>query len=257
MNKSKEPNVWNEDTIEEEIVKEAVEPTVVKDPARLIPSVEFDLEGLMTDFPTARDLEKFVYDQTGIILNLKGRSNKLKYQIAMDVLNGGEVNEQYLSLENPYLEKNELIPEEPLKPIPARDPRLPPQSELQHLFHSRMVPHPDYEMRALDAKVTVCFRKYNNGMLSYEIEGPLERHSFGEKLDKYGRSRPEIIKWIDPRTGEQLLRNLDGSFTKQGQRLRTLMESYKVNKNASQWSVWVDKDFSVFQKDSIDNPWSE
>jgi len=48
----------------------------------------YDLEGLMTDFPTARELEKFVFDQTGHVLNLKGRSNKFKYQTAMDVLNG-------------------------------------------------------------------------------------------------------------------------------------------------------------------------
>ena len=42
----------------------------------------YDLEGLMTDFPTARELEKFVFDQTGHVLNLKGRSNKFKYQTA-------------------------------------------------------------------------------------------------------------------------------------------------------------------------------
>ena len=42
----------------------------------------YDFEGLMTDFPTAKDLEKFVFDQTGIVLNLKGRSNKFKYQKA-------------------------------------------------------------------------------------------------------------------------------------------------------------------------------
>ena len=35
----------------------------------------YDLEGLMTDFPTAKELEKFVFDQTGIVLNIKGRSN--------------------------------------------------------------------------------------------------------------------------------------------------------------------------------------
>ena len=37
--------------------------------------LQFDIEGLMTDFPTAKDLERFVYEQTGYILNLKGRAN--------------------------------------------------------------------------------------------------------------------------------------------------------------------------------------
>ena len=56
---------------------------------------EFDIEGLMTDFPTATELERFVYDQTGVVLNLKGRANKLKYQIAMDVLNNVEIDPKY------------------------------------------------------------------------------------------------------------------------------------------------------------------
>ena len=37
-------------------------------------NAEFDTEGLMTDFPTATDLERFVFDQTGVVLNLKGRA---------------------------------------------------------------------------------------------------------------------------------------------------------------------------------------
>ena len=50
----------------------------------------------MTDFPTAKELERFVYDETGIVLNLKGRANKLKYQVAMDVLNGVEVDQKFI-----------------------------------------------------------------------------------------------------------------------------------------------------------------
>jgi porphobilinogen synthase len=42
----------------------------------------------MTDFPTAKDLEKFLFDKTGVALDLKGRSNKYKYQ--MDVGNRAE-----------------------------------------------------------------------------------------------------------------------------------------------------------------------
>ena len=211
---------------------------------------EFDLEGLMTDFPTARELEKFIYDQTGIALNLKGRANKLKYQVAMDVLNGVSPGEEYVTKENPYLDKNELIPEEPLPPVPERDPTLPAPSEMQNLFHSKFVPHPDPEMRALDAKVTVCFRKYKNGMISYEVEGPLEKRNFGEKVDKFGRSRPEIVKWLDPRSGEQLMRNRDGSMTFMGQRLKALMQKHRV------WDRWIDREFVGLVQDIIDNPWA-
>ena len=74
----------------------------------------FDLEGLMTDFPTAKELERFVYDQTGIVLNLKGRANKLKYTVALDVLNGVEVDPAFVGVENPYIERIDMVPEDPV-----------------------------------------------------------------------------------------------------------------------------------------------
>lgn len=215
-------------------------------------NVEYDLEGLMTDFPTAKELERFVYDQTGVILNVKGLNNKIKYQIAMDVLNGQEPDSKYVSTENPYLERNELIPEEPIKPIPERDPTIPPQSEVQHFFHHFNIIHPDTNMRALDAKVRVMFRKYKNGMITYEIEGPLEQHAIGEKLDKYGRSRPEKLVWVDPRSGEQVVRRQDGSYTARGQALVTYCKS---REGGQVWSVWIDKDFAILNQQAIDNPW--
>ena len=52
-------------------------------------------------------------------------------------------------------------------------------------------------MRAQDKKVHMTFRKYNNGMISYEIHGPLVQRPFGEKINKYGKTVPEIIKWIE------------------------------------------------------------
>jgi hypothetical protein len=87
--------------------------------------IEFDLDGLMTDFPTAKELERFVYDQTCRVLNLKGRANKLKYQVAMDVLNGQEIDPQFEGGDNPYIERADLVPVEDLKPAPARDATLP------------------------------------------------------------------------------------------------------------------------------------
>ena len=83
---------------------------------------EYDIDGLMTDFPTATELERFVYDQTGHVLNLKGRANKLKYQVAMDVLNGITVDVKFTGGDNPYVDRSELVPVEDLKPVPDRDP---------------------------------------------------------------------------------------------------------------------------------------
>ena len=56
-----------------EATQTAVAPAGPAQPSK-IPVVEyensFDMEGLMTDFPTAKELEKFVYDRTGVVLNL-------------------------------------------------------------------------------------------------------------------------------------------------------------------------------------------
>ena len=130
-------------------------------------STEFDLEGLMTDFPTAKELERFVFDQTGVVLNLKGRANKLKYQTAMDVLNGQEVDPAYLGSDNPYVDKVDMVPVEDLKPVPKRDESLPDREQIQNLFFSPLVPHPNEESRARGKKCHCMFRKYKTGEISY------------------------------------------------------------------------------------------
>jgi len=215
---------------------------------------DFDIDGLMSDFPTAKDLERFVFDQTGIVLNLKGRANKLKYQVAMDVLNGLDVEPKFLGGENPYIDKADMIPEEELKAVPSRDKTLPDRKSVQNTFISRTVPHPDVEYRAQDYKVEVAFRKYNNGMISYEIMGPLMKRPQGEKIDKFGRIRPEIIRWVNPRTGEQVLMRDDGTLTPQGKRLRAMMQSQKVN-TSNYWEVWIDREFISVDSSAAHNPW--
>ena len=215
---------------------------------------DFDIEGLMTDFPTATELERFVYDQTGVTLNLKGRANQLKYQVAMDVLNGNEVDLKYIGGDNPYINKAEMVPMEELKPAPARDSSLPPRTDVQNSFYSPIIPHPDAEQRAQDKKVHMMFRKYNNGMISYEILGPLEQKAHGEKVNKYGQTVPEIIKWVDPRTGEQVVMREDGTLTKQGKRLRGMMQTFRVNKS-NQWEVWIDREFISVDDSAAHNPW--
>lgn len=250
-------NPWGDDaTLPQEPTE--TKTTSKKKPVKTITvekqSLEFDLEGLMTDFPTAKELERFVFDQTGVVLNLKGRANKLKYQTAMDVLNGQEVDPGFLGNDNPYVDKVDMVPVEDLKPVPARDKTLPDHSEIQNLFYTPLVPHPDEGYRARGKKCHCMFRKYKTGEISYEILGPLEQYSHGEKIDKYGRTRPEIIKWVDPRSGEQLIQREDGTLTPIGRRLRSLMQAMRVNKS-SQWEVWVDREFGALNQDAITNPW--
>lgn len=234
-------------------VEKALQKVKPQTPASTM-SGEFDIEGLMTDFPTAKDLERFVFDETGVTLNLKGRANQVKYQVAMDVLNGVDIDPKFIGGNNPYIDKAELIPTEDLKPEPARDDSLPQRSQQQNAFYSPFIPHPDEEQRAQGKKVQVMFRKYNNGMISYEIMGPLEQKPEGEKVDKYGRIRPEYIKWIDPRTGEQVLMREDGTLTPQGKRLRATMQTFKVNKT-NQWEVWIDREFVSLNDGVASNPW--
>ena len=109
MNKKNDtPSTWDIDTEATQApVERALKPTKTQ-PVEQEPL--YDLDGLMTDFPTARELEQFVFDQTGYVLNLKGRSNRFKYQTAMDILNGATPEDYLIGTENPYLDKNDLIP---------------------------------------------------------------------------------------------------------------------------------------------------
>lgn len=223
-------------------------------PAPMTEAPEYDIDGLMTDFPTAKDLERFVFDETGIVLNLKGRANKLKYQVAMDVLNGSEVDPKFLGSDNPYLEKTDLVPEEALKELPARSPTLPSREQVQNEFFTAFVPHSDPEYHAQGRKMHCTFRKYKNGMISYEVLGPIEPRPVGEKIDKWGKVRPEIIKWVDPRTGEQLMQREDGTLTPIGRRLKAMMQTFKYN-NTNQWLVYVDRDFISLDQAAAVNPW--
>jgi hypothetical protein len=213
----------------------------------------YDMEGLMTDFPTATELQRFVYDQTGIVLNLKGRANKVKYQVALDCLNGAEPDPQFVGSENPYVDKTEIIPEDPLKDPPARPKEL-EGLNLVTRFGTNTFPHPEPEWRAQDIKAQVVFRKYDNGIITYEILGPIAKKAVGSKINKFGVKQPERLTWIDPRTGEQIIRRADGSFTPLGTRLRTFMQRQRVNKS-NQWDVWIDRDFVIVGDLQNDNPW--
>lgn len=264
MNRKTQPteaSPWDNDIVDNTIgpidsIVEEIKETKTKSKKSVQKSndLEFDIDGLMTDFPTATELERFVYDQTGIVLNLKGRANKLKYQVAMDVLNGNEIDSKFIGNDNPYIDRTELVPVDPIKPTPERDKSLPHHTEVQNTFYVPTFPHPDEEARAKDMKCHMLFRKYKNGVITYEILGPLSQRPFGEKIDKFGRIRPEVIKWIDPRTGEQIAQREDGSLTPIGKRLRATMQTRRVNKS-NQWDVWVDREFVSINESVKHNPW--
>jgi hypothetical protein len=245
-----QPNVWNTeqpveqvlDQITDQEYREYVEPL-------------YDLDGLMTDFPTAKELEKFLFDKTGIALDLKGRNNKFKYQTALDILNGGEIPEILLAAENPYLDKNDLIPMEPMKELPARPADI-EGAFLVTQFHSRTFPHPDPEWKAMGQKCDVVFRKYTNNVITYEILGPISTRAIGTRINKFGKEVPEKYVWVDPRNGEQVIRNANGMLTGLGSRLKSYMQRQKVNKT-SIWDAWIDRDFVINGGGSniLDNPW--
>jgi hypothetical protein len=254
---TEEKSVWDDAPIQPEaaVAEQIAEVTQAShQEQRSTTPLQYDMEGLMTDFPTARELERFVFDETGIVLNLKGRANKLKYQVAMDVLNGAEVDPVFIGDENPYVDKADLVPVEDLREAPPRDASLPGLDRVQNTFHSRQIPHPDPDYRAQGRWCDVTFRKYDTGVITYEILGPIDQRPFGEKLDKFGRIRPEIIKWVDPRSGEQIIQRADGSLTPMGKRLRALMQAKKVN-NTNFWSVWIDREFISIDNSVLANPW--
>jgi len=256
--KTDKPSIWDgepqaaEPSIPHEEVKK--ETLVDKVKAKTGINLGFDMEGLMTDFPTATELQKFVYDQTGIVLNLKGRANKVKYQIALDTLNGMTPSEEFLGSENPYLDRNEVIPEEPLRELPPKDPEILAAGPMVTRFGTNVFPHPDPDWRASDQKAQVVFRKYSNGIITYEVLGPIAKRAVGTKINKFGNKQPEKIVWIDPRTGEQIIRNAAGQLTPLGTRLKAFMQRQKVNKS-NQWDTWIDRDFVAADNMIMDNPW--
>lgn len=216
---------------------------------------EFDMEGLMTDFPTATELQRFVYDQTGIVLNLKGRANRVKYQVALDTLNGQIPPQDFIGEENPYVDRTELVPTEPLRVLPPPDPAIAAAGAEVTRFATNQFPHPDPEWRAQDQKCQVIFRKYANNMITYEVLGPIAQRAVGVKINKYGQPQPEKIVWVDARTGEQIVRTAAGQLTPIGTRLKAFMQRMKVNRS-NQWDTWIDREFVMTTMTGSDNPWA-
>jgi len=217
----------------------------------------FDLEGLMSDFPTAGELQKFVFDQTGVTLNLKGRSNKVKYQIALDVLNGKVPPQAVLGSENPYIDKNDLVPMEPLRTNFPQPPEIAGQIPVLR-YQCNDFPHPDKEWAAQNQKCQVLFRKYIDNTITYEILGPIAQRAIGSRVNKFGQTVPEKYVWVDPRQGEQIIVTAAGRITPAGTRMRNFMSNplHRIG-NKTQWETWIDRDFVIGGDPSqtSDNPW--
>ena len=260
------PNVWDTPALEAEAAPKSVEKASKNklfastvDPDSFTPvASQFDLEGLMSDFPTAKELEKFLYDRTGYSVDLKGRSNKFKYQTALDILNGATPDQLLINPENPYLDKNELIPVDELRPTPP-----PPADVVGHgvalSFLTRTFPHPDGEWKASGQKCDVMFRKYTNNVITYEVLGPIAQRAVGTRVNKYGKEVPERYSWVDPRTGELIIRNSLGQLTPMGTRLKLYMQKQKVNKTDI-WAAWIDRDVFLMDdgnSNTLDNPWGD
>lgn len=210
----------------------------------------YDIEALKSDLPTARELAQFVYDKTNISLDLIGKSKDDQYQVAKNALEGKKVPEAFLSDLNPYLDKKELIPEDELKILPPRSNDLPPEDSQIHYFGATNMPHPHDPQS--DRKVMIDFRKYENGVITYQIVAPVEKIAVGSRINKFGQTVPEKYTWIDPRTVELVMRRADGTFTEQGRGLHT----YCIGeKGGGIWSL-IDKDMVTVTQKNIANPWA-
>ena len=246
-------DVWAADSVVDTIppAPDYVPPTVIEHD-----EYGYDIEGLMSDFPTATELSKFVYDQTGVVLNLKGRSNNFKYKTALDTLNGIVPPAAFVGTENPYLDKNELIPTEPLKVLPPRSQEILDAGIEVNRFGTSLLEHPHPEWKAQDVKCQTVFRKYENGLITFEVLGPIAQIAVGTRINKYGTPQPEKIVWVDPRQGEQVVLTANGKLTPVGAWLKTKMKSQRVNKS-NQWDTWIDRDFIIHDSNSLSNPWGQ
>ena len=210
----------------------------------------YDIEALKADLPTAKELAQFVYDKTQIAIDLIGKPKDEQYLVAKNALEGKKVPQEYLTDENPYVDRKELIPVDDIKPLPKRNVELPPEESRVHFFGATNMPHPLDPQS--DRKVMINFYKYDNGMITYEVSGPIEQLAIGSRINKFGQTQPEKYSWIDPRTEEILLRRQDGSFTEKG---RGIYSFCIGEKGAGIWPL-IDKDVITFTEKNIANPWA-
>jgi hypothetical protein len=210
----------------------------------------YDIDALKSDLPTAKELAQFVYDRTQIALDLVGKPKEDQYQVAKNALEGKKVPADYITNDNPYVDKRELIPVDEIKKLPPRNPELPPIESRVNFFGATNMPHP-FDPQS-DKKVQINFWKYDSGLITFQIMGPLEQVAIGERINKFGQTVPEKYSYIDPRTEESVLRRPDGTFTEKG---RGLYAFCSGEKGAGIWSM-IDKSTMAIAAKNITNPWA-
>lgn len=210
----------------------------------------YDIEALKVDLPTAKELAQFVYDRTQIALDLVGKSKEDQYVVAKNALEGKKVPTDFITSDNPYVDKRELIPVDEIKKLPPRSEDLPPIDSRVNFFGATNMPHP-FDPQS-DKKVQINFWKYDNGLITFQIMGPLEQIAVGERINKFGQTVPEKYTYIDPRTEETVLRRPDGTFTEKG---RGLYAYCSGEKGAGIWSM-IDKSTMAIAAKNITNPWA-
>ena len=210
----------------------------------------YDIESLKEDLPTAKELAQFVYDKTSISLDLIGKPKADQYLAAKNALEGKKVPAEYISDINPYVDKKELIPQDELPPLPERPKDLPSVDSRIHFFGATNMPHPLDPQS--DRKVQIDFYKYDNGAVTYQINGPVEQIAIGERINKYGIKQPERYGWIDPRTEEILLKRPDGTFTEKG---RGIYAYCIGEKGGGIWPL-IDRNFLANIEKNVTNPWA-
>lgn len=210
----------------------------------------YDIDALKSDLPTAKELAQFVYDRTQIALDLVGKPKEDQYVVAKNALEGKKVPTDFITTDNPYVDKRELIPVDEIKRLPPRSEDLPPIDSRVNFFGATNMPHP-FDPQS-DKKVQINFWKYDNGLITFQIMGPLEQMAVGERINKFGQTVPEKYTYIDPRTEESVLRRPDGTFTEKG---RGLYAYCSGEKGAGIWSM-IDKSTMAIAAKNITNPWA-
>jgi hypothetical protein len=210
----------------------------------------YDIEALKTDLPTAKELAQFIYDKVGLSLDFVGKPKEDQYLVAKNALEGKKVPSEYMTELNPYIDRKETIPMDELKPLPPRPKDLPDPDSQVHFFGATNMPHPEDPQS--DRKVQINFRKYENGIITFQIMGPVEQQAVGERLNKFGQRVPEKYTWLDPRTEEIVMRRPDGTYTEKG---RGLFQYCSGEKGGGIWGL-IDRDLVSISQKNVVNPWA-
>jgi hypothetical protein len=210
----------------------------------------YDIEALKADLPTAKDLAQFVYDKTGISLDLVGKPKEDQYMVARNALEGKKIPADFQTDLNPYIDRKELIPVDEQKKLPPRSADLPDINSRVHFFGATNMPHPTDPQS--DRKVQINFHKYDNGSITFQVMGPIEQIAVGERVNKFGQKQPEKYSWLDPRTEEVLLRRADGTFTEKG---RGLYAFCVGEKGGGIWTL-IDRNLMNIAEKNVTNPWA-